>query len=78
MFCAFYVIVKKPTATPAVQQLDVERPFFTRRTTALAWQSRDIRRRNVDVQLREKCSVNAHCPDTVSNHFECGSIFDAG
>ena len=80
MLCAFYVIVEKPTATPTVQQLDVELPFFTRRTTARALQSRDIRRRSIDVRLREKCSVNAinaHCPDPVSNQFECGSIFGA-
>ena len=47
---------------------------------ARARQSRDIRRRSVDVRLREKCSVNAinaHCLDPVSNQFERGSIFGA-
>ena len=24
---------------------------------------------------RDQCALNAHCPDPVSNQFECGSIF---
>ena len=43
-------------------------------------QSRDIRRRRVDLWLREKCSVNAinaQYLDPVSNQFECGLIFGA-
>ena len=38
----------------------VELAFFTRRT-ARALQSRDIRRRGVDVRLREKCSERDEC-----------------
>ena len=26
---------------------------------------------------RNQCALNAHCPDPVSNQFECGSIFGA-